>query len=221
VGGRINGLHGDQATPQAEAQAERPALRPAAQVHAALVGLALVVAQRAAYIQLALRYDDVNNGSLALSARVLELELQCDKATASRALIRLEDVGFIETAKRGTFARRNRKASEYRLTTYKCDVTGELPSKKFMRVPTTIGDLPSLKPWEAEGISERTWYRRRAAAKHGSVAVLTAAPDTCHGCISHCQTANGSPTVAPTQPSRCHCSPDGCTHAPHIESNRI
>jgi hypothetical protein len=100
--------------------------------------------ERAAYIQLALRYDDVNNGSLALSARVLELELQCDKATASRALIRLEDVGFIETAKRGTFARRNRKASEYRLTTNKCDVTGELPSKKFMRVPTTIGDLPSL-----------------------------------------------------------------------------
>jgi hypothetical protein len=100
-----------------------------------------------------------------------------------------------------------RKASEYRLTTYKCDATGELPSKKFMRVPTTIGDLPSLKPWEAEGISERTWYRRRAAAKHGSVAVLTAAPDTCHGCISHCQTANGSPTVAPTQPSRCHGSP--------------
>ena len=37
-----------------------------------------------------------------------------------------------------------RKASEYRLTTYKCDATGELPSKKFMRVPTTIGDLPSL-----------------------------------------------------------------------------
>jgi DNA-binding MarR family transcriptional regulator len=77
--------------------------------------------ERAAYIQLALRYDGVNNGSLALSARVLELELQCDKATASRALIRLEDVGFIETAKRETFARRNRKASEYRLTTYKCE----------------------------------------------------------------------------------------------------
>jgi hypothetical protein len=174
--------------------------------------------ERAAYIQLALRYDGVNNGALALSARVLGLELDCDKATASRALIRLEDTGFIECVTIGSFTRRNRKASEYRLTTFRCDVTGELPTKKFLRAPTTIGELPSLKPWEAEGISESTWYRRRRA-KRDSVTVPTVAPDTCHGCISDCQTANDSPTVAPMQPSRCHDSPDGCTHAPLIESH--
>jgi hypothetical protein len=104
--------------------------------------LALSATAKAAYVQLALRYDGVNNGMLALSARVLAEELGCTKDTASRKLIELEDAGFIEAVRIGRFARRNRKASEYRLTTHRCDVTGVFPSKNFM-VPA--GGLHSRK----------------------------------------------------------------------------
>src|SRR5262245_9105779 len=65
--------------------------------------LSLSVTARAAYVQLALRYDGVNNGMIALSVRVLAEELGCTKNTASRALIELEDAGFIETVKIGRF----------------------------------------------------------------------------------------------------------------------
>jgi transposase len=130
--------------------------------------LALSAVAKAAYVQLARRYDGVNNGLLGLSARTLAEELGVSKGTAARALIQLEDAGFIETVTLGRFARRNHQASEYRLTTFRCDKTGELPTKKFMRsqpIPETIGEVPTLKPWAAQGISERTWYRRRLAGQ--------------------------------------------------------
>jgi Helix-turn-helix domain len=99
--------------------------------------LSLSPAARAAYVQLARRYDGCNNGMLALSVRTLAEELGCSKNTAGRLLTELEDAGFIETVMLGRFARQNRKASEYRLTIERCDVTGALPSKKFMATATT------------------------------------------------------------------------------------
>jgi hypothetical protein len=173
---------------------------------------------KAAYVQLALRYDGVNNGMIALSARTLAHELHCSSATAARALIELEDAGFIETVKQGRFARRNRKASEYRLTVFRCDATGELPTKKFMQIKATIGTFPTVKPWEAQGISERTWYRRRQAER-GSVAAPTVSPGTCHGLKIHCQTAMTVPTASPEGQISCHGSPDGLTHETLIESH--
>jgi hypothetical protein len=66
-----------------------------------------------------------------MSARRLARFMPCDKATASRALRELEDAGFIETMKVGTFTRKDRLASEYRLCIYTCDVTGDLPNRKW------------------------------------------------------------------------------------------
>ena len=45
----------------------------------------------------------------------------------------LEDAGFIETVKVGKYTRKEeeRLASEYRLTDHRCDVTGELPSRRY------------------------------------------------------------------------------------------
>jgi hypothetical protein len=181
--------------------------------------LALSATAQAAYVRLALRYDGCNNGMLVLSVRTLARELHVSRATAARALIELEDAGFIETAKIGRFARRNRQASEYRLTTFRCDVTGELPSKKFMQITDTIGTPASLKPWEAERVSERTWYRRRRAARHGTDGSATVSPEDCHGLKIDCQTANGSPTVSLEGQFSCHGSPDGPTHETLIESH--
>jgi hypothetical protein len=181
----------------------------------------LSVTAKAAYVHLSLRYDGCNNGMLALSARVLGHELQCHKTTAARALVELEDAGFIESVRLGSFARRNRRATEYRLTTYGCDITGDLPTKKFMRsaTPDPSGEIRSLKPWQAEGISERTWYRRRQAAGHGRMAVPRSHHVTVTVAPGDCQIPNGSITVAPMQPSPCHGTPDGRTHATHIESH--
>jgi hypothetical protein len=87
---------------------------------------------RSAYIQIAVRYDGINNGSLAVGVRTLAGELGCSKATAARALIELEDAGFIETTKLASFQVKDRKACEYRLTMYRCDISGHPPSKRFM-----------------------------------------------------------------------------------------
>jgi|SRR5262245_26454246 len=45
----------------------------------------------------------------------------------------LEDAGFIEAVKLGSYTRKaeERKASEYRLTDLRCDVTGEPPTRTY------------------------------------------------------------------------------------------
>jgi hypothetical protein len=86
---------------------------------------------RAGYIELARLYKGVNNGNLAMSARRLAKLIPCNKDTAARVLNELESEGFIDVVKVGTFNRKERLACEYRLTSYRCDVTGELPSKRF------------------------------------------------------------------------------------------
>jgi hypothetical protein len=87
--------------------------------------------QRCGYIEIAQLYDGTNNGRLAMSARRLAGLIPCSKN--SPVLGELEDAGFIETVRRGKYTRKaeDRTASEYRLTDFKCDVTGELPSRKY------------------------------------------------------------------------------------------
>jgi hypothetical protein len=93
----------------------------------------LTFTARAAYIEMARLYNGVNNGTLAMGARRLAKQLPCTPNTAARALHELDNAGFIEPTKFGSFGRKGkeRHATEYRLTCYRCDVTGELPSKRF------------------------------------------------------------------------------------------
>jgi hypothetical protein len=88
---------------------------------------------QALYLKLCQRYNGGNNGRLGLSVRDAGEALHVSKNTASRAFQTLEDRGFIEPIRRGHFDRKKRHASEWRLTEYKCDVTGEDASKRFMR----------------------------------------------------------------------------------------
>jgi hypothetical protein len=87
--------------------------------------------QRCGYIELAQLYDGTNNGRLAMSVRRLAGLIPCNKD--SRILVELEDAGFIETVRVGTYTRKEeeRTASEYRLTDFRCDVTGELPTREY------------------------------------------------------------------------------------------
>jgi hypothetical protein len=88
---------------------------------------------RAAYLELKWRYDGLNNGRIGLGCRELAEALGTSKMTALRALDSLMEKGFLAKAKASGFNVKHRAATEWRLTEYTCDVTGELPTKEFMR----------------------------------------------------------------------------------------
>jgi hypothetical protein len=88
---------------------------------------------RGVYVHMAMRYYGSNNGRIGYSVRAAAEELKIGLATASRALADLQDRGFIVPMKRGAFSRKVRHASEWRLTDLVCNVTGDLPTKDFMR----------------------------------------------------------------------------------------
>ena len=102
-----------------------------------------------AYIYLARFYSGKNNGLIGMAARRLATMMDCNKATASRALRELDDAGFITTMKVGTFSRRDRLASEYRLNNFSCDVTNEPPLRTWdcqrweaPEAPATVALVP-------------------------------------------------------------------------------
>jgi DNA-binding transcriptional regulator YhcF (GntR family) len=53
--------------------------------------------------------------------------------TAQRAFKELQDHGFIILAKRGAFSLKCRHATEWRLTEFRDDVTGDMATKDFAR----------------------------------------------------------------------------------------
>jgi hypothetical protein len=94
---------------------------------------ALTPVERNAYLEVKWRYDGLNNGRICLGCRELADELGMGRDTANRALDTLVEKGFIAKAKASAFNVKNRLVTEWRLTEYRCDVTGELPTKEFMR----------------------------------------------------------------------------------------
>jgi hypothetical protein len=88
---------------------------------------------RAAYLEVYFGYDGENNGRILLSALMLADRLGRDKSTAARALKELEQHGFIQCVSKGGFNCKAPHASEWRMTAFNCNVTGELASKSFMR----------------------------------------------------------------------------------------
>ncbi|WP_420408286.1 hypothetical protein [Hoeflea sp.] len=94
---------------------------------------ALTPVERNAYIEVKWRYDGTNNGRIGLGCRELGEELNMSRGTADRALLGLQSKGFIAKAKSSGFNVKNRSATEWRLTEYACDVSGELPTKDFTR----------------------------------------------------------------------------------------
>lgn len=90
---------------------------------------------RCAYIELASRYagPGSNNGRIPYSVREMAEALKTSKATALRALNRLQDHGFTVLMKQGAFNLKLRHATEWRLTEFPCDLTGAIATKDFAR----------------------------------------------------------------------------------------
>jgi hypothetical protein len=62
-------------------------------------------------------------------AAYLAYELNCSHSTACRALKELDDAGLARPQTVGVW--RGKRATEWRLTFYRCDATGDLPNKTW------------------------------------------------------------------------------------------
>ncbi len=89
--------------------------------------------ERCLYIELKIRYDGFNNGRIGLGCREAAEALNVSRNTANRSFQTLERRGFIAVARPSGFNVKGRAATEYRLTEFKCDLTGELPTKDFTK----------------------------------------------------------------------------------------
>ena len=95
--------------------------------------LDLTPAARAAYVELTGRYNGRNNGLIALSVRDAAERCRVNKDTAAKAMTSLQEHGFVECVTPGGFSRKVRHAAEWRLTIERCDKTGALSTKAFMK----------------------------------------------------------------------------------------
>lgn len=119
--------------------------------------LSLSLPARAAFVELARRYNGANNGLIGMSATELGERIGKSKATAARALNELEEKGFVAVTKVGTFRRKDRQASEYRLTLHRCDVSLHPPSKDFMRRrPANGSNTSPPRSHQRDGTAEIT-----------------------------------------------------------------
>jgi len=98
---------------------------------------------RAIYVALAAIYCGSNNGRIGFSIRQAAQAVPVSPATAARSLKRLEERGFIVAMTKGRF-KLKRHATEWRLTEFNCDVTGQPASRDFET--WTTSDIVPLHP---------------------------------------------------------------------------
>jgi hypothetical protein len=91
---------------------------------------------RSLYIEIARRYrgPNSNNGKIPYSVREASISLHISKDTASRAMLDLQDRGFIRIAKDSGFNIKGRVSREWLLTEFSDDRAGKHvpPTKEFM-----------------------------------------------------------------------------------------
>jgi DNA-binding MarR family transcriptional regulator len=88
---------------------------------------------RSALIEVNRGYNGVNNGAIVLSVRSIAERMGCHIETASCALQELVKKGFIEERVKGSYSVKFRRATEWRLTDRRCDVTGVEQSQAFLK----------------------------------------------------------------------------------------
>ena len=108
---------------------------------------ALSAPARAVYVQIGSRYNGANNGRLSCSVRDAATECNLANNTANRAFKELVDLGFIEETRHGSLSRKTRIASEWRLTAFRCDLTGN-PKTCPLHAPgnASARQSPASKP---------------------------------------------------------------------------
>jgi hypothetical protein len=146
---------------------------------------ALSANARAVYLQIGARYTGSNNGKIVFSVRDAASERDIARNTAGRCFKKLVDLGFIEETRHGGLSRKTRMASEWRLTAFRCDLTGASKTCLFMQRgelarghrlarsrPQTGGRKPvRLSQTTAASVAnDGTACRKRCSLKRPSVA---------------------------------------------------
>jgi hypothetical protein len=146
--------------------------------------------ERAMYIDIAARYagPGSNNGRIGYSIRCAAKELGIGTSTAKRKLDVLVDRGFIVAMTKGAFSLKARHATEWRLTEFPCDVTGELATKEFMR--WTPDKNRSRYPQRQQSVSVAATVSISSGNREGS--------NTSHGiCSGNKSAETEAPSVSP------------------------
>jgi hypothetical protein len=91
--------------------------------------------EKAIYCDIGTRYlgPGKNNGAIPYSVREAATCARVGKSTAAKCLLRLQELGFIVAAQNGAFDWKAKKCTEWRMTEFACDATGDLPTKEFAR----------------------------------------------------------------------------------------
>jgi hypothetical protein len=100
--------------------------------------------QRAIYVDIAARYNGSNNGLIPYSVREAADSLRIGKSTAANDLRVLQERGFIVPVTKSAFSYKLRRATEWRLTEFPCDVTHAAPTKDFAGWASGIQNTVSL-----------------------------------------------------------------------------
>jgi hypothetical protein len=122
---------------------------------------ALSAPARAVYVQIGRRFNGSNNGRLSCSVREAADECRLNKDTAARAFKELIDLGFIEETRHGALSRKTRIASEWRLTAFRCDLTGAPKTCLF-----TQRGRQALDNRQPRGMAPSCWRRSTRSITH-------------------------------------------------------
>ena len=123
----------------------------------------LSTVEMALYVEIKRRFDGFNNGRIGMSCREAAALLNVSKATAGRAFDRLQRNGLITIGKPSGFNVKGRVSTEWRLTEYRCDVSGELPTKEFLKWKPD--EKTTVSP-EGQTVSPEGQFAPRKAANH-------------------------------------------------------
>lgn len=93
------------------------------------------------YVEVKRRYNGRNNGMISISAREAGDAIGASHHTGARALVELQEHGFIEVTEDSDFRRKVRVSRNYRLTEAADDRPGRgrSPSKDFIKWGPTTG----------------------------------------------------------------------------------
>lgn len=105
---------------------------------------------RAIYLEIEQRYGGIgsNNGRIVYSVRMASEAVHIGKDTAARALVELQQRGFLKATKRGAFSLKTRHASEWMLTAHVSDISSHAATKDYeqWQPPQIQTTVPVVRP---------------------------------------------------------------------------
>lgn len=157
---------------------------------------------RAVYVELKRRFNGRNNGTLALSARDAGDAIGATHHTGARALLELQEHGFIEITEESDFKRKVHVARAYLLTEYPDDRPGRsrIASKAFLKWLPKPGSKSKTQSHRCDTTVAQVRHERAKTAdfapnsRTGATVEAISGIEQSHGCDTY--------TLSASQPSR-------------------